>query len=531
MKRFGSGKVDGVLGGTRESLRPLSSGRFILANVRVEDRLNVWDSSTLGAQWRQAPVRYLCGVSWSHDGTRRLDFGWGDLTLRRDDDGMPIWKRSLSRTYVDTAAFCPDGKRAALLDRRGQLVVFDLEEGRSLHRVSSGIGEHGVLAWHPDGKRVYAGGPLGLVVFDPADESLRRLEPGLETVRSLLACNDELIVGGRPDASEMGHLVAIDMQRETIRRRGHPDFVTRSLALSPDGNTLALGGMNGEMALCRAATFDQLRRLGKQEAEIRQIAFVDDDERIATISLRGLCLYDPTEGDIVFSRRSRGINLRFDADQRSIRYLQVGSAESKGVELVVLETRPGRNWSSRLQQRVLGLRQVKLEEVTADARAAIIRTSPDLSKAMRETWLDINRRLGDCPNQMSSKAWGALKSPNRDAADRKKGLRYATLAAGLLPTDLGIRETLALGYYRNEEFAEALAELDRLAVDARMLGSDVDAGAWALRSMVLFRLRRSVEARESLLRAHDRSAKSTRFKRDLGDRLAEADALLKDPID
>jgi WD40 repeat protein len=166
-------------------------------------------------------------ASGSSDGTVSL---WDVASARR----RAIYKDHSGQVWC--VAFSPDGKFLACgtsgyEDSPGEVRLWDVATGRSRASLKGHTGEVLALAFSPDGERLASGG--GIEGLD--DAKVVQDEDG----------EDRLVSGGR-FRDKPGELIVWDVMRGTVRLnlKVQSDLI-ESVALSPDGQTLASGSRDG----------------------------------------------------------------------------------------------------------------------------------------------------------------------------------------------------------------------------------------------------------------------------------------------
>jgi len=171
-----------------------------------------------------------------------------------DEAGRPL--RDLLRTHDfhlrSTLALSPDGQRLALHlpDIRGEIALDSaFAFGRSLQRMPlpNGPGLSGVLTFSPDGRWLFAGTwggawRLPLPEGSPAEPLAR--EPVLSM--ALSAQGDLLALGGFSGRID---LIRLPDGRRIRTLYGHRGEAVIALAIAPDGRVLASGGEDGTIVL------------------------------------------------------------------------------------------------------------------------------------------------------------------------------------------------------------------------------------------------------------------------------------------
>lgn len=145
---------------------------------------------------------------------------------------------------VHALDFSPDGKRIVTASHDGTAAVWETESGKQIHSL---VGHQGAVygaAFSADGERVATAGLDGLVlVWDVASGDLIAMleghSQGVMVVESL--ADGSVISGGQDGAVRHWH---VGEEKQIWAVRSDPVQVN-SLAVSPDGTRLAVGGFSG----------------------------------------------------------------------------------------------------------------------------------------------------------------------------------------------------------------------------------------------------------------------------------------------
>ncbi|HSJ20485.1 MAG TPA: BTAD domain-containing putative transcriptional regulator [Nocardioidaceae bacterium] len=193
----------------------------------------------------------------------------------------------------DDHSWTPDGGRLALLDRQARLQILDAGTGELLaERQFDGAG---IVEYDETGERILVDADGGVMLLDA--ETLESLtDPvGLSGQRSELVVlgPDEdtavfvttLELGGDFDwfgaARQWSH---VDLENGEVIRQGTLQHSAKSAALSPDGNRLALGSVEG-LEIVEVATGRTLRSvdtMAGHETEGRHVTWSGDGALVAT---------------------------------------------------------------------------------------------------------------------------------------------------------------------------------------------------------------------------------------------------------
>lgn len=244
-------------------------------------------------------LRSIEAAEFSPDGTLVVSgakFGY-DVILWRVVDGTVVWRQQ-HESEVECVCFSPDGRRIATGGEDFQVRVWDTATGEQLAAIEHPRGID-AIAWH--GTTLAAGDEAGTLHLhettadDPAAWSSRQVATG-DTINSIAFTADgsQIVVGGNLQQVETdaagpvrhfdGFARAIDAATlETVAEYGPlvsgiaPNGRMRSgsiksVAISPDGSTVAVGGFGRSVQ-----TFDrltgQLRRTIRLDQRIEAVAF------------------------------------------------------------------------------------------------------------------------------------------------------------------------------------------------------------------------------------------------------------------
>jgi WD40 repeat protein len=185
-----------------------------------------------------------CPISirgWEH---RHLQY------LRQWNERQLLWKGTTAEKPT-SMSFSPDGKRVAIGDSMGGLVVLDMDEdmGKCLLSASPLNMQISSLAWLPDGERIALScfdGTIAVCHVATGEVSRRLVPPsGADETHTIAVSPDgSLIAAGHFDNSiRLWRIESGDLLSEvTIGPRGH-----LSLVISPDGNTAVIGDGRGRI--------------------------------------------------------------------------------------------------------------------------------------------------------------------------------------------------------------------------------------------------------------------------------------------
>ncbi len=195
------------------------------------------------------------------------------------DEASPPW--TLADPVVSALAFAPDGAMLAIGTRRGAVLLQDVRgdaPARTLHH-GANPGHIHWTAFSADGTRLFSAGRT-VQVWNAADGRwLRDIETrGTVRAAALAGAAERLAV------SDGRHVVLLDAATgEELRRFENAGKDAGALALSPDGERLAVGTLAGRITLWNAADGQQLADVAPAEAPAPPAppAPLPDDARLA----------------------------------------------------------------------------------------------------------------------------------------------------------------------------------------------------------------------------------------------------------
>jgi RNA polymerase sigma factor (sigma-70 family) len=256
-------------------LAAVTSGSHIHGAVRAFDLTNGYVLYTLGAVERDPE-----SIGLSPDGQTLAVKAANAIHLYEATTGKALRKVVLAETNGGTITewltFTPDGKSIALTqgDARG-VVLVDLEKGTVTRTFAH---QHVVFAaaFSPDGTRMAAGG----YDSDQGKYFTRLWE---------VATGKELL------------------------RLPHGGGGLRTIAFSPDGNSLAGSGDEGWARVWEVETGKELKSFPKAGYRVRSVAFAPDGRTLA-VAGDAIRVYDPKSGDERVRIDRQAIGLHFSAD-------------------------------------------------------------------------------------------------------------------------------------------------------------------------------------------------------------------------
>lgn len=272
-----------------------------LATGSDDGHLRLW-SVGRGRQPEVLPVAQL-PVAGGHGGAilsaavsgagRVLATGGEDRTVRLWDlaTGKVLETLPEHPRAVEFVALSPDGDTLFTGCADGKVWLWDLHPTRLRAEVPLGLPAVAAFALSPDGRRFACAGKGEVAVFDRAGgEAVARFRQKEFVTRLVFADGGQSLVTG----GQLGKLTLWDVDAGTVRAtwKGHNGGV-RSLALSPEGRTLASVGDDNQLRLWQASSGQELVALELPQGRPLSLAlaFAPDGGTLALGGLsRGTCL-------------------------------------------------------------------------------------------------------------------------------------------------------------------------------------------------------------------------------------------------
>jgi WD40 repeat protein len=200
--------------------------------------------------------------------------------------------------HVSSLAWAPDGKRlAASASSNSILHIVEIATGKSLGQMHNSSHNVRSASYHPDGKILATAGSEGVVrLWDVEALKEKPFPPGHLREVTALAFNADRtsLLSGSPDGT--ARLWDLKTGKERLRLQWPEHYWISSVAFSPDGTVLAVGGHN-ETQLFNGKTGKCLRRLTGQEGVAWHAAFSPEGKTFVTGSNGGtICWWDVESG-------------------------------------------------------------------------------------------------------------------------------------------------------------------------------------------------------------------------------------------
>jgi WD40 repeat protein len=195
-----------------------------------------------------------------------------------------------------SAALTPDGQRA-VAGAGGTLVVWDMETGKSLHRISGLRTNAEALQMTSDGRRLFAIGRFGEWLVADLDAGTKQFHNLTNKGPERMAITPD---GRQAVTQDGGVLTLLDLDKQTpIRRMPWPGGqFNKALAISPDGLRALLGAQDNTVRVFDLEKGKEIRSLPGHGNSITSVAFSADGRKAVSGSAdRTLKIWDLDTGE------------------------------------------------------------------------------------------------------------------------------------------------------------------------------------------------------------------------------------------
>ena len=211
----------------------------------------------------------LFGVSFSPDG-QRVAFGGADKTVRiiAANDGKELMKFDNHSDWVLATAFTVDGKRLLSGSRDRAMKLINVANGQFIDDINKLLENVLCMARHPKEDIVAYGGDLGTPrIYKISDNQGRT------------AANND-----------------VNLVREFERQPGP----VCSIAYSPDGNSIAVGNVDGEVRIYKTSDGSRLATLKENHGAVFALKFHPTKNQLVTGGYDGkVRIFEVPEGKLV----------------------------------------------------------------------------------------------------------------------------------------------------------------------------------------------------------------------------------------
>lgn len=263
------------------------------------DGVSIWNTAT-GKLDERNDLLHADEKSWRFIAVALTADG-KTLAIATPTEGVVLWdlaaKKELRRWEakgIDAVAFSPDGKTLVGIGPGHSLWSCDTATGKDLVEFKGHTDWVRAVTFSPDGKLLASAGEDGTIRFwEPTTgKELHRFGEQYGRFRSLTFSGDgkTLVSAGSKIA-----LWDVASQKDQLPTPGHKDGVF-SLAVSPDGKTLASTSFDQTLRIWNLTTGEELRRVAVRERWSGQSVFSPDSKTVVWTDDKTLCVADAATG-------------------------------------------------------------------------------------------------------------------------------------------------------------------------------------------------------------------------------------------
>jgi WD40 repeat protein/serine/threonine protein kinase len=449
----------------------------------------------------------LSEVSFSPDGNRVASMGLSRVSVWNAKNGRLIWSSnpSASDELLTTFALGCNGEYVSVGTSRGRVLLLDGRSGNTVkewthpspsqeaglgltegivsidfhpsERLIAAASRNGVQVWHIDSgnaERYFDASTALEAILSPGTRKQRRLldywGPDLSSI-AFSPDGRSLVVGGINGILEWS--LATGLPPDHMGENGR--FCT-TLALDPMGTTIAAGSSSGEISLWNRDAIGPRLILEGHRGRTTSLCFSPDGSRLfSSAEDRRLRVWDTKSGDALLDLDVPG---SLDVDTAGERI-----AAAAAMTLIVFANSESAREYRSSQTHAEGIdslvHSLYREHLLPDDVASAIDGQEGLSPSDRAEAAERARELlGEHVQEMNSTAWRIVDPDGTEGGDLDRALRLARTAVDLDPRSGGIRDTLAWALFANGRHEEALVE-SRKAVQlaSDMLDGEPEPGA------------------------------------------------------
>jgi WD40 repeat protein len=425
--------------------------------------------------------RFFFSVAFSPDGCFLLTGGGGLRQGKPIPGEMKLWSLASGQELhtfkghtraVWNAAFSPDGRRLASASNDGTVKVWDAESRKELFTLQATTwkpppgkeirpeftARATAAVFTPDGMRLVTAGTDGTVKVWDASSGRELL-----SLKGSVTLHDSSVAVS-PDGQRLAVVGSEGIKvwdagtgAEVLSLKGPFSGV----AFSPDGRRLAAGG-GGIVTVWEAAGGTVIRTLTGHTVAVRSVAFSPDGRRL--VSGGG---ENDKAGEVKVWDLGSGQELRTLQTPSQVQRVAVSpdghivAAACEGGTIHLWDGRP--LTPQRLaEHEALGLLDGLFARLVLKAEVLEgLRTHPEATEEVRQTAVALAEPYRDDPERLNAAAWAVVCYPGATADAHRLALRQAEAACRLSP-DTGLYlTTLGVAQYRVGKYAEALATLTR----------------------------------------------------------------------
>jgi WD40 repeat protein/serine/threonine protein kinase/Flp pilus assembly protein TadD len=472
-----SGRLLRVLTGHGQEVRCVAfgAGDKLLATGSYDGTVKLWDPDTGRVRHtltgHKGPIE---SVAFSPDGRWVAAAGYNPT--------MSVWDATSSQriqtltghtSKVCSVAFSPDGRRLASAGQDKRVKLWDTETWQELRTLEGFKEAVYTVAFSPDGSLLATAGGCGedgVKLWDPVSGNpIRTLEGLWGDIYSVAFSphGRRLAAAGQDEKVKIWDLVS---GQEVLTLKGHTSIIY-SIAFSPDGRWLASAGADSQVRLWeappdsrtepedRAALLtpeyvlrwhlneaEDCLKAGQRSAALWHVNRLDHPPGNDPLLYARLAAVRARLGRWAEAVKDAEAALRQQPEDPNVRFLHGQACQKLGRHAEAVT-----DFTAALTHfpRFAPLYQLRAASYAALGKA-------DLARADREQAI----KLGKNPTALNNQAWRLVTGP-AEQRDPVKALQLAQAAVELQPDNATFLNTLGVAQYRNKQYKEALATLEK----------------------------------------------------------------------
>jgi WD40 repeat protein len=306
--------------------------------VNEAETMHLLNSSMRSQQSNETSVTAIC---YSHNGKLLASGSWNTRISVRDVETGNVLYTLIGHTHkISSLAFSPDDSMLASASWDGDARLWNTKHGKLIKTLNHANKRLFHITFSPNGRLLASGGEDGLLRIwdvDKLTSFLHRLW-GSRTLRILRGHRGSIIavaftpderfmisgsidgtvrIWGQPDVNGVWRLFSMLRGTQTLHRLIHNGDVT-ALALSPDGETIAVGTSDKEIHLWDTQSGQHLRVLKGHEHWVSSLTFNPEGKVLASGGAdQAIKLWDVSNGELlrtIYQEGYRVTSVGFNAE-------------------------------------------------------------------------------------------------------------------------------------------------------------------------------------------------------------------------